>query len=83
MAGVGDVTRPSLPTAFSGFWVSGMLFSSGCDSSLCVWADLSWFPPGLSLELRPTDRSTALPVLGGFVRQVPPTMLILVVMVTI
>jgi hypothetical protein len=65
----------------SGRWDA--LLGSGRDSSLCVWTDLSWFPPGLSLELRPTDGSTALPVLGGLVRRVPPAMLILVVAVTV
>ena len=64
-----EVARPSLP-------VTGMWSGSGRNSSLGVWTDLSWFLPGLSLELRPTDGSTALPVLGGLVRRVPPAKLI-------
>ena len=86
MAGVGawdEAARPSLPVAFAGFWECEILFGSGRDSSLGRWTDLSWFPPGLSLELRPTDGSTALPVLGGLVRRVPPAMLILFVAVTL
>lgn len=86
MAGVGtreEVARPSSPVAFTGFRVDGMPFGSSRDLSLCVWTDLSWFPPELSLELRPTDGSTALPVLGGLVRRVPPAMLIVVVAVTL
>jgi len=80
----GEVARPSSPAAFAGVRVSGVLSGSGRDSSLCaVWTNLSWFPPGLSLELRPTDGSTALPVLGGLVRRVPPAMLILFVAVTV
>ena len=78
-----EVARPSSPAAFAGLRVSGVLFGSGRDSSLRVWTDLSWFLPGLSLELRPTDGSTALPVLGGLVRRVPPAMLILFVAVTV
>lgn len=86
MAEVGtreEVAGPSSPAASAGFRVGGALLGSGHDSSLCVWTNLSWFPPGLSLELRPTDGSTALPVLGGLVRRVPPAMLILVVTVTV
>lgn len=76
-----EVVGPSLLVSSMGFRVGGM--RSGSGSSLGVWADLFWFPPGLSLELLPTDGSTALPVLGGLVRQVPPTMLILFVTVTL
>ena len=86
MAGVGareEVARPSSPAASAGFWVGRALLGSGRNSSLCVWTNLSWFPPGLSLELRLTDGSTALPALGGLVRRVPPAVLILVVAVTV
>ena len=83
MGVVREVAGPSLPEAFAGFRVCRVPAGSGRNSSLCVWINLSWFPPELSLELRPTDRSTALPVLGGLVRRVPSAMLVVCVAVTV